>query len=139
TMLATLYHLGVTASFSRPSVSNDNPYSESLFRTMKYRPGFPSKPFESIEYSQSWVDKFVFWYNTQHLHSSIRYLSPDDRHYGREGYILDGRKEVYEAAKALNPNRWSKDIRNWNSVQGVWLNPEKKKDDTLKQHLKKVA
>lgn len=127
TMLATLYHLGVTASFSRPSVSNDNPYSESLFRTMKYRPGFPSKPFESIEYSQSWVDKFVFWYNTQHLHSSIRYLSPDDRHYGREGYILAERKKVYEAAKVLNPNRWSKDIRNWKPVQGVWLNPEKRK------------
>ncbi|MBW2590411.1 MAG: IS3 family transposase, partial [Deltaproteobacteria bacterium] len=79
TMLATLQKLGVVPSFSRPSVSNDNPYSESLFRTMKYRPEYPLKPFENIEQAQSWVDGFVFWYNTQHLHSSIRYVTPDDR------------------------------------------------------------
>ena len=51
---------------------------------MKYRPEYPSKPFENIDQAQSWVDGFVFWYNTQHLHSSIRYVTPDDRHFGRE-------------------------------------------------------
>lgn len=61
TMLATLHKLGVIPSFSRPSVSNDNPFSESLFRTMKYRPEYPSKPFESIDQAQAWVDGFVFW------------------------------------------------------------------------------
>ena len=133
TMLATLHKLGVIPSFSRPSVSNDNPYSESLFRTMKYRPEYPSKPFESIDQAQSWVDGFVFWYNTQHLHSSIRFVSPDDRHYGREQNLLKNRKKVYQKARSRNPNRWSKEIRNWDSVDLVWLNPEKK-DDVSPMH-----
>jgi hypothetical protein len=107
-MLATLHKLGVIASFSRPSVSNDNPYSESLFRTMKYRPDYPSKPFESIDQAQSWVDGFIFWYNTRHLHSSIRFVTPDDRHYGREEHILSNRRKVYEKARSRNPNRWLK-------------------------------
>lgn len=139
TMLATLHKLGVIPSFSRPSVSNDNPYSESLFRTMKYRPEYPSKPFESIDQAQSWVDGFVFWYNTQHLHSSIRFVSPDDRHYGREQYILENRKSVYQKARSRNPNRWSKEIRNWDSVDLVWLNPEKKDDVSPMHRLKKAA
>jgi len=132
TMLATLHKLGVVPSFSRPSVSNDNPYSESLFRTMKYRPEYPLKPFENIEQAQSWVDGFVFWYNTQHLHSSVRYVTPDDRHFGREEHILANRRKVYEKAR-------SKNIRNWNPVREVWLNPEKK-DETIQTHyLKKAA
>jgi putative transposase len=139
TMLATLHKLGVIPSFSRPSVSNDNPYSESLFRTMKYRPEYPSKPFESIEQAQSWVDGFVFWYNTQHLHSSIRFVTPDDRHYGREQYILVNRRKVYQKARDRNPNRWSKGIRNWNPVNLVWLNPEKKDEVSQMHRLKKAA
>jgi transposase InsO family protein len=139
TMLATLHKLGIIPSFSRPSVSNDNPYSESLFRTMKYRPEYPSKPFDNIEQAQSWVDGFVFWYNTQHLHSSIRYVTPDDRHCGREDHILANRKKVYKKARSRCPNRWSNNIRNWNPVRQVWLNPEKK-DETSKTHyLKKAA
>ena len=139
TMLATLHKLGVVPSFSRPSVSNDNPYSESLFRTMKYRPEYPSRPFDNIEQAQAWVDEFVFWYNTQHLHSSIRYVTPDDRHYGREDHILANRKKVYAKARSQYPNRWSKNIRDWNPVRIVWLNPEKK-DETSKTHyLKKAA
>ena len=116
TMLATLYKLGVIPSFSRPSVSNDNPYSESLFRTMKYRPEYPSKPFETVEQAQSWVDGFVFWYNTQHLHSSIRFVTPDDRHLGRDEHILAKRRKIYEKARDRNPNRWSRNIRNLNPV-----------------------
>ena len=139
TMLATLHKLGVIPSFSRPSVSNDNPYSESLFRTMKYRPEYPSKSFEGIDQAQSWVDGFIFWYNTQHLHSSIRYVTPDDRHYGREGYILANRRKVYKKARSRNPNRWSKQIRNWNPVHRVWLNPEKKIETSQMHHLKKAA
>jgi len=139
TMLATLHNLGVVPSFSRPSVSNDNPYSESLFRTMKYRPEYPSKPFENIEQAQSWVDGFVFWYNTQHLHSSIRYVTPDDRHFGRAEHILADRKKVYEKARSRNPNRWSRNIRNWNPVHLVWLNPEKKEETSEIHRLKKAA
>ena len=139
TMLATLQKLGVVPSFSRPSVSNDNPYSESLFRTMKYRPEYSLKPFENIEQAQSWVNGFVFWYNTQHLHSSIRYVTPDDRHFGREEHILANRRKVYEKARSQNPNRWSKNIRNWNPVRMVWLNPEKKDETSQTQYLKKAA
>lgn len=72
TMLATLQRLGVAASFSRPAVSNDNPYSESVFRTLKYRPGYPRTPFAAIEQARQWVDSFVRGYNTEHFHSAIR-------------------------------------------------------------------
>jgi putative transposase len=102
TMMATLQRLGVIPSFSRPRVSDDNPYSESLFRTLKYRPNFPSGAFETIEHAQVWVDDFVRWYNTEHLHSSIRFVTPDDRHYGREKAILANRNRVYEQARDLH-------------------------------------
>jgi transposase InsO family protein len=139
TMLATLHKLGIIPSFSRPSVSNDNPYSEALFRTMKYRPEYPSKPFETVEQAQSWVDGFVCWYNTQHLHSSIRYVTPDDRHFGREEFILTNRKKVYEKARNQNPNRWAKNTRNWNPVHLVWLNPDKKDETCQMNRLQKAA
>jgi len=130
TMLATLHTLGVIPSFSRPKVSNDNPFSESLFRTMKYRPEYPSKPFSSIEEAQLWIDDFVHWYNSEHLHSSIRFVTPDDRHYGSEDKILSERHRVYEEAKKRMPNRWSGSTRNWKPVKVVWLNPEKSSDNS---------
>ena len=138
TMLATLHRLGVTPSFSRPRVSNDNPYSEALFRTMKYRPEYPSRPFETIAQAKSWIDQFVFWYNTRHLHSSIRFVTPDDRHYGRESSILDNRKKVYAEARRRQPSRWSKEIRNWDPVKCVWLNPEKNQPGPM-HYLKEAA
>lgn len=100
TMVATLERLGVLASFSRPGVSNDNPFSESLFRTLKYRPEYPGKPFASLEAARSWVKDFVRWYNTQHLHSAIRFVTPEDRHAGREAAILAARQAVYEEARS---------------------------------------
>ena len=112
-MLATLQRLGVVPLFSRPGVSNDNPFSESLFRTMKYRPGYPSQPFTREEDAEGWVDGFVRWYNTEHLHSEIRFVTPDDRHYGRETDILERRELVYTQARLSNPNRWTRSIRNW--------------------------
>jgi len=127
TMLATLQRLKVVPSFSRPRVSDDNPFSESLFRTLKYRPEYPSQPFASEQEAQRWVDGFVQWYNTDHLHSEIRFVSPDDRHYGKENAILNKRKEVYTQARQKNPNRWSGQIRNWEPVEIVRLNPEKKR------------
>jgi len=124
TMLATLQRLGVVPSFSRPRVSDDNPYSEALFRTVKYRPEYPSKPFTSLADAQKWVDAFVGWYNFDHLHSAIRFITPVDRHYGREEAILAARQQVYEQARAENPSRWSTKTRNWESVKIVTLNPE---------------
>jgi transposase InsO family protein len=127
TMLATLQRLKVVPSFSRPRVSDDNPFSESLFRTLKYRPEYPSQPFASEQDAQRWVDGFVKWYNTEHLHSEIRFVTPDDRHYGQEEAILNKRKEVYAQARQKNPGRWSGQTRNWEPVEIVRLNPEKKR------------
>jgi len=125
TMLAMLQKLGVVPSFSRPSVSDDNPYSESLFRTLKYTPAYPTKPFESIEAAREWTHKFVAWYNEAHRHSAIQFVTPGQRHRGEHVDILNQRKEVYKAAKDRNPERWSGETRNWEAVLEVWLNPPK--------------
>ena len=122
TMLATLQRLGIVPSFSRPRVSDDNPYSESLFKTVKYCPSYPDKPFKSLEEARKWVNEFVDWYNNRHLHSGIKFVTPADRHAGKDMDILKRRKVVYETAKLKNPNRWSKEIKNWNRVEKVNLN-----------------
>jgi len=124
TMLATLQQLGVIPSFSRPSVSNDNPYSESLFRTLKYRPEYPEQPFSTLAEARDWVHAFTNWYNKEHLHSAIKFITPEQRHAGEDEEILEHRKEVYQQAKSRNPNRWSGEIRNWDKVKEVYLNPE---------------
>lgn len=123
TMLATLHKLGVLASFSRPRVSDDNPYAEALFRTLKYRPGYPRKPFATIDAARAWVAGFVAWYNREHLHSAIRYVTPDTRHAQRDTAILAARHRVYRAAQARTPSRWTAQTRNWNPVGPVALNP----------------
>lgn len=122
TMLATLQKLGIVPSFSRPKVSDDNPYSESLFKTLKYCPQYPSRPFQSLNEARGWVGNFAQWYNCEHLHSGIKFVTPDDRHQGRDQEILKRRKKVYEQAKKRNPNRWSKGTRNWNRIEKVGLN-----------------
>jgi len=127
TMLATLQRLGVMPSFSRPSVSNDNPYSESLFKTMKYVPEYPKGGFKSLEEAKEWVRKFVEWYNQKHLHSGIKYVTPESRHCGEEKGILEKRVLLYEEAKKKNPARWARKTRNWEAVEKVYLNPVKEK------------
>lgn len=126
TMLATLQKLGVVPSFSRPHVSDDNPYSEALFRTLKYCPEYPGKPFETPEASRTWVSAFVKWYNTEHLHSGIKFVTPDDRHFGRSEQVLSKRKIVYDKARRKNPERWSGKPRNWDPIEIVVLNPVKR-------------
>jgi len=122
-MLATLQRLGVVPSFSRPSVSDDNPYSEALFKTVKYCPMYPTKPFQGVGEAREWVLNFVHWYNQTHLHSGIKFVTPASRHAGVDRVILEKRKLVYKQAKKKTPNRWSKNIRNWNFIQKVFLNP----------------
>ena len=122
TMLVTMQRLGVMPSFSRPSVSNDNPYSESMFKTLKYCPQFPSKPFESIEAARDWVKGFVIWYNTEQLHSGINFVTPESKHAGNDLQILSRREKIYAAAKIKNPTRWSGATRNWKPIQEVKLN-----------------
>ena len=123
TFLATLEKLGVQSSFSRPRVSNDNPYSESLFKTMKYVPSFPNGGFASIQKAREWVKTFVYWYNNVHMHSGIQYLTPYQRHYGLDENIIKNRKQVYSKAKDNHPERWSREIRNWDLPKYVSLNP----------------
>jgi transposase InsO family protein len=125
TMLATLQQLGVIPSFSRPSVSNDNPYSESLFRTLKYRPEYPEKLFTDLTAARAWVNGFVRWYNKEHQHSAIKFVTPEQRHLGKDVEILAHRTEVYEQAKAKHPERWSGNTRDWSVVGEVLLNPDK--------------
>jgi putative transposase len=139
TMLSTLQFLGVMASFSRPRVSDDNPYSESLFKTLKYRPEYPVKPFSSIEAAEAWVQLFVKWYNYEHRHSGINYVTPHSRHIGVDIAILEKRKATLEAAMEMNPERWIQGkVRNCESISTVILNPGRKlKEDT--QRLKKVC
>ncbi len=131
TMLATLQRLGVIPSFSRPGVSNDNPFSESLFRTLKYHPTYPFKPFSSLAEAREWVYHFVRWYNTEHLHSGIKFVTPDQRHSGEDVKILKNRSEVYALAKRKKPYRWSRGIRNWEKDYQVLLNPERSKSCNL--------
>jgi len=121
--LATLQRLGVATSFSRPRVSDDNPHAESLFRTMKYRPEYPRGPFESLEAARQWLDWFVSWYNDDHRHSAIRFVTPSERHEGRDVQILEQRRHVYEQARQRHPERWSGGVRNWTPVAQVVLNP----------------
>ncbi|HZK55460.1 MAG TPA: IS3 family transposase [Desulfosporosinus sp.] len=124
-MLETLYQLGITPSRSRPRVSNDNPYSESIFRTCKYRPNYPIGGFPTINDARTWVKEFVHWYNYNHHHSGIKFLTPHQRHSGQGEEILKKRHLLYEAAKARHPLRWTRQTRDWTLINEVWLNPEK--------------
>jgi putative transposase len=124
TMIATLQWLGVVPSFSRPHVSNDNPYSEALFRTLKHTAAYPKLPFADAASARRWVERFVAWYNAEHRHSGIRYVTPDERHSGREAAILARRHALYTSARHANPERWSRSTRNWSPVGQVFLNPK---------------
>lgn len=124
TLLETLMMLGVMPSNSRPRVSNDNAYAESIFKTLKYRPGYPHKGLATLEDARNWVLKFARWYNQEHRHSGLNFLTPEQRHNGIGATVLANRKAVYEAAKSKNPNRWSRNTRNWDLEERVWLNPE---------------
>lgn len=122
TMLGTLQKLGVIPSFSRPRVSDDNAYSESLFKTLKYRPFYPTRPFQTLAEAKQWVLGFVDWYNNEHMHSGINYVTPASRHNGDDERILDFRKQVFAEARMKNPERWTRSIRNFDVTQSVILN-----------------
>ena len=125
TVLAMLQWLGVKPSYSRPRVSDDNAYAESLFRTAKYRPEFPAKGFASLDEARAWAGGFVHWYNVDHRHSGIRYVSPQQRHTGDDEAILAARHELYTQARQRNPQRWSGTTRDWSHIGAVTLNPER--------------
>ena len=134
-LLVTLDKLGIEASYSRPRVSNDNPYSEALFRTLKYRPAYPYKGFVDIPACREWVHRFVGWYNGEHRHSGLKFITPNERHKGLDTEIMAQRQRVYEAAKAAHPQRWSRGVRNMTLPTEVWLNPPSKSDVLCQQNL----
>ncbi len=125
TLQAKLYELGITPSHSRPRVSNDNPYSEALFRKVKYCLQRPSEGFASLAEAREWVNRFVYGYNHVHRHSGIRFVTPQQRHSDRDKESLAQRSDVYEQAKAARPERWSGSTRNWTPIGAVALNPER--------------
>lgn len=125
TVLAMMHWLRITPSYSRPRVSDDNAFVESLFRTAKYRPQFPASGFVSLEDARRWASEFVGWYNHDHRHSGIRFVSPEQRHAGQDRDILAARHTLYLNARADNPRRWARHTRNWQPIVAVTLNPEK--------------
>ncbi len=117
-----LADLGVTKSHSRPSVSNDNPYSEAHFKTLKYRPEFPQR-FGSIEHARQHCQAFFLWYNTQHRHSGIALMTPETVHYGLAEAILETRTQTLQAAFETHPERFQGRPPQPQSLpKAVWIN-----------------
>ena len=135
TLRHKLQDLGVTPSYSRPRVSDDNAFIESLFRTLKHGPLAPPKRFASIEQARRWVARFMHWYNHHHQHSGIRFVTPAQRHRGQDQAILAKRDAVYAAARQANPRRWTTTTRNWQHIEKVALNP----DQATREKLENVA
>jgi transposase InsO family protein len=125
TVLAMLHWLEIKPSYSRPRVSDDNAYAEALFRTAKYRPEFPARGFADLSAARAWAVAFVHWYNIEHRHSGIRYVTPAQRHAGADHDLLAARHAVYVSAREANPRRWSGSTRNWTPAGAVTLNPER--------------
>ncbi len=127
TLQIKLQELAITPSHSRPRVSNDNAYAESLFRTLKYVPAWPEEGFSDLTQARLWGDNVTGWYNEVHRHSGINYVTPGQRHRGEDKMILKHRDAVYRQAKLIHPERWSRSTRNWQWVGTVALNPEREK------------
>lgn len=125
-VMQKLHELGVGSSHSRPRVSNDNAFIESMFRTLKYSPQWPSQGFESLDTARKWANQFMSWYNDKHKHSALKFVTPAQRHRGEDVALLKQRHDVYQEAKAANPLRWSGGTRNWTHQPVMALNPEKK-------------
>jgi putative transposase len=117
--------LGVTKTHSRPHVSDDNPYSESQFKTLKYMPEFPER-FGSIEDSRAFCQRFFPWYNTEHHHSGIALLTPEMLHYGIAEEVIEQRQKVLDAAYARTPERFTHaHPKHPPQPTAVWINPPK--------------
>jgi putative transposase len=135
TLKAKLELLGIISSYSRPRVSNDNPYSEALFRTCKYRSNYPTEGFESIDAAREWVNGFVEWYNNKHYYSGLNFVTPNARHNGTADKIMERRKKVYNTARTAYPERWTRKTRNWDLPRTVALNPTQE----IKENVKKIG
>ena len=124
TLMALCYLLGIASSYSRPRTSNDNAHMESMFRTVKYCASYPYDGFESLLAARVWIEGFVQFYNEEHHHSGLNFVTPNQKHNGGDVAILANRVRVYEEAKAKNPKRWIKgNTRNWEPVASTSLVP----------------
>lgn len=132
TILSTLQSLGVAPSFSRPRTSDDNPFSEALFKTLKYKVSYPEF-FYGIDSARVWTANFVDWYNTKHKHSGIGMITPEQRHSGKGDRIMKKRSKVMTAAYMKNPARWSNEIKSWINVKNVYLNPSNETKEALRK------
>lgn len=123
TVAQMMADLEITKSHSRPHVSDDNPFSESQFKTLKYRPDFPDR-FDSIEVARQHCRSFFPWYNDEHRHSGIAMLTPSDVHRGKAAIVISARQKVLDAAYAKHPERFvNRAPRAQAAPDAVWLNP----------------
>lgn len=123
TLVAFYYRLGIVPSFSRPRVSDDNPYIESFFKTLKYSCGYP-KFFTSIEHARRWFADFIDWYNKSHMHSGLQYVTPHQKRNGEHHVIFTHRNEIISKAKQKYPERWgNREARTYRVHATEVLNP----------------
>ena len=120
-LVAFLTQLQVGLSFSRPRVSDDNPFIESFFKTVKYRVGYP-KVFTGIAQAREWFSRFIDWYNTHHRHSGIGYVTPQQKHTGEDILLFRLRQETLDRAAGVNPERFVRGPRQITPNRVVWLN-----------------
>lgn len=138
-LLGLLYFLGVSYSFSRPRVSNDNPFIESFFKTVKYTAGYPGN-FRNIDHAREWLACFIHWYNYEHLHSGLGYVTPMQKRKGRDVALFQQRNQTIQAARKLNPQRWgSRPARIWKKEETIYLNPGKKIREQQNPEARKLA
>jgi hypothetical protein len=106
-------------------VSNDTPYAESLFKTLKYLPQLPLEPFADLLHARRWVTELLHWYNDEHRHSAIRFVTPAQRHAQLDQAMLRACAAVFEKARQQHPTRWSANTRHWSFSDQVHLNPDR--------------
>lgn len=138
TVLALMHQLQITPSHSRPRVSNDNAFAESLLRTTKYHPSYPPEGFGSLKEAREWAHQFVSYYNQEHKHRSLNFVTPHQKHTSQDRKILADRHKVLEKKRSENPARWpNKNVRNCNPTLTVNLYPIDNR--TLEKHQKNAA
>ena len=138
TVLGLMHQLEITPSHSRPRVSNDNAFAESLFRTTKYHPSYPPKGFNSLEHARTWAQSFVKYYNFEHKHRSLNFVTPKQKHTQQDIEILAQRHAVLEQKRTENPARWiNKTVRDCTPTSTVNLYPIDNR--ILEKHQKKAA
>jgi putative transposase len=131
TVAQLLAALGVVKSHSRPRISNDNPFSESQFKTLKYQPEFPDR-FASYDHAKNYCTKFFHWYNEHHYHSGLNMLTPASVHYGNHENVVARRNETLKAAYAAHPERFVHGLpRQLTAPKAVWINPPGSKVPSL--------